>query len=560
MDPKLKKSILFIFLILVTNVVLAQSSYLKIASKTDFENKIIDSIGYTSNHASAKAVFDEFQLVSTKLMKLGYINAELISNNKVNDSTFLIEINLKKRTNFIHIYIGKNSSLKTLSKAFQKSDSITVKISETESYLNTLLNDLETTGYSLAKFKLINFQNKNNSLYAELFLDQGNLRVLNNIVIKGYDKFPESHKKEILRLFKNKTFNQENLGKVYNAFDKFRFVNQIKYPEILFTKDTTKIYVYLEKAKANKFDGYVGVSNDRKNNLELNGYLDLLLVNIMNAGENLSLYWKSDSGNQKTFNLSVEVPYIFKSPIGIKANLNIYKQDSIFQNAKTAIDVGYFFNYNSRLYLGYQSAESSDIQKSNNSTISDYSNSFLTANFEYIKLDKSNFLFPEKTKLSSKIGFGSRYSNFNNYKQFFGNIDISHALQLNDRNSIYLKSRNYYLQSDQYIINELYRFGGINSIRGFNENSLQGNFFSSLLSEYRYLVSQDLYIHSILDYGYFTDATNSKSDNLFGFGFGFGLLTKNGLLNMVYANGSNGNQKIQLSNSIIHLSLKLNLF
>ena len=560
MDPKLKKSILFIFLILVTNVVLAQSSYLKIASKTDFENKIIDSVGYNTKHASAKAVFDEFQLVSTKLMKLGYLNAELISNNKVNNSTFLIEINLKKRTNFIHIYIGKNSSLKTLSKAFQKSDSITVKISETESYLNTLLNDLETTGYSLAKFKLINFQNKNNSLYAELFLDQGNLRVLNNIVIKGYDKFPESHKKEILRLFKNKTFNQENLGKVYNAFDKFRFVNQIKYPEILFTKDTTKIYVYLEKAKANKFDGYVGVSNDRKNNLELNGYLDLLLVNIMNAGENLSLYWKSDSGNQKTFNLSVEVPYIFKSPIGIKANLNIYKQDSIFQNAKTAIDVGYFFNYNSRLYLGYQSAESSDIQKSNNSTISDYSNSFLTANFEYINLDKSNFLFPEKTKLSSKIGFGSRYSNFNNYKQFFGNIDISHALQLNDRNSIYLKSRNYYLQSDQYIINELYRFGGINSIRGFNENSLQGNFFSSLLSEYRYLVSQDLYIHSILDYGYFTDATNSKSDNLFGFGFGFGLLTKNGLLNMVYANGSNGNQKIQLSNSIIHLSLKLNLF
>jgi hypothetical protein len=556
----LKKSILFIFLILVTNVVLAQSSYLKIASKTDFENKIIDSIGYTSNHASAKAVFDEFQLVSTKLMKLGYINAELISNNKVNDSTFLIEINLKKRTNFIHIYIGKNSSLKMLSKAFQKSDSITVKISETESYLNTLLNDLETTGYSLAKLKLINFQNKNNSLYAELFLDQGNLRVLNNIVIKGYDKFPESHKKEILRLFKNKTFNQENLGKVYNAFDKFRFVNQIKYPEILFTKDTTKIYVYLEKAKANKFDGYVGVSNDRKNNLELNGYLDLLLVNIMNAGENLSLYWKSDSGNQKTFNLSVEVPYVFKSPFGIKANLNIYKQDSIFQNAKTAIDVGYFFNYNSRLYLGYQSAESSDIQKTNNSTISDYSNSFLTANFEYIKLDKSNFLFPEKTKLSSKIGFGSRYSNFNNNKQFFGNIDISRTLQLNDRNSIYLKSRNYYLQSDQYIINELYRFGGINSIRGFNENSLQGNFFSSLLSEYRYLVSQDLYIHSILDYGYFTDATNSKSDNLFGFGFGFGLLTKNGLLNMVYANGSNGNQKIQLSNSIIHLSLKLNLF
>lgn len=560
MDPKLKKSILFIILILSTKVVQAQNTYLKIGSAADFENKIIDSVEYNTKHASAKAVFDEFQLVSTKLMKLGYINSELIRNIKINDSTFLFEINLKKRTHFIHIYIGKNSALKSQSNAFQKSDTIRVKISETESYINALLNEFEFKGYSLAKLKLINFQSKNNSLYAELFLDQGNFRVLNNIVIKGYDKFPESHKKEILRLFKNKTFNQENIGKVHNAFDKFRFVNQIKYPEILFTKDTTKIYVYLEKAKANKFDGYIGFSNDKKNKLELNGYLDLLLVNIMNAGENLSLYWKSDSGNQKTFNLDLEVPYVFKSPIGIKANLNIYKQDSLFQNAKTAIDVGYFFNYNSRLYLGYQSTESSDIQNSNNSTIRDYSNSFVTANFELLNINKSNFLFPEKTKLSSKIGFGSRYSNSNNYQQFFANFDISHSLLLNDRNSIYLKSRNYYLQSEQYIINELYRFGGINSIRGFNENSLQGNFFSSILSEYRYLVSPDLYVHSIIDYGYFSDSTNSKSENLLGFGFGFGLLTKNGLLNMVYANGSVGNQNIQLSNSVVHLSLKLNLF
>jgi hypothetical protein len=532
----LKKLFFFIFLILSTNVILAQSTYLKISSAVDFENKIIDSVGYNTKHASTKAMFDEFQLISTKLMKLGYINSELTSKNKVNDSTFLFQIDLKNRTPFIHIYIGRNSNLKLLSNEFQKRDTLIVKISETERYLNSLLNNLESKGYSLAKLKLINFRSKSNVLSAELLLDPGNLRILNNIVIKGYDKFPESHKKELLRLFKNKTFNQENLAKVHTAFEKFRFVNQIKYPEILFTKDTTKIYVYLEKAKANKFDGYIGFSNDKQNNLELNGYLDLALVNIMNAGENLALFWKSDSGNQKTFNLDLEVPYIFKTPIAVKANLNIYKQDSIFQNAKTAIDVGYYFNYNSRLYLGYQSAESSDIQKSNNSSIRDFSNSFVTGNFEFLKLDKSNFLFPEKTKLSSKIGYGSRFSNSTNYQQFFANIDISHTLYLNLKNSIYLKSRNYYLQSDQYIVNELYRFGGINSIRGFNENSLQGNFFTSLLSEYRYLVSRDLYVHSIIDYGFYSDATISKNENLFGFGFGFGLLTKNGLLNMVYAN------------------------
>jgi hypothetical protein len=39
-------------------------------------------------------------------------------------------------------------------------------------------------------------------------------------------------------------------------------------------------------------------------------------------------------------------------------------------------------------------------------------------------------------------------------------------------------------------------------------------------------------------------------------GFGFGLLTKNGLFNIVYANGSTGEQAIKLSSSIVHISFK----
>jgi hemolysin activation/secretion protein len=102
----------------------------------------------------------------------------------------------------------------------------------------------------------------------------------------------------------------------------------------------------------------------------------------------------------------------------------------------------------------------------------------------------------------------------------------------------------------------LQRFGGINSIRGFNENSLQGNVFSSILSEYRYILTSNLYVHSIIDYGYIQDKTTDSSGNLFGLGFGFGLLSKNGLFNLVYANGSTNNQAIKLSNSIVHISFK----
>ena len=554
----MKSTLLLFFIISLSYSTSAQNSYLKISGASELENKTIDSVGYNKKHTNVKAVFEEVQFVSKKLIEQGYIDTELLNNSKVNDSTFLFQIQIGNRTKFIHIYIGVNSPVKSIPNFKSIKDTLVLSIGETEAFLNQTLGNLETSGYSLSKLKLVNFKKIKNYLSAELAITTGNLRKLNDIVINGYNKFPKGHKKEIVRLYKNKIFNQENLKKIYSDFEKFRFVTQTKYPEILFTKDTTKVYVYLEKSKPNKFDGYIGFSNDEKSKLIFNGYLDLLLVNIMNAGEEFSLYWKSDGGNQKTFNLGVEVPYIFKSPIGIKASLNIFKQDSIFQNTRTNIDLGYFFNYNSRLYLGYQSAESSDIQNKNSAIISDYKNSFVTTNYEFVDFQSSNFLFPEKSKISAKFGFGSRNSNLKSYQQFFTTIDLSHSLFLNEKNCINIKSRNYYLQSDQYIINELYRFGGINSIRGFNENSLQANVFSSLLTEYRYVFAPGAYVHSIMDYGYYKDTVNSKSDTLLGLGFGFGLLTKNGLFNIVYANGSLKDQAIKLTNSIVHISFKSN--
>ena len=534
----------------------AQNFYLKISATSTIENRTIDSIGYNSKHPNTKSIIDETQIFSEKLTRLGFIENEIVAYEKINDSTFLCPMRLGKKTDFIHIYVGQNSALASLQLANNSNDTLTIPFNETESFLNQTLSKLERKGYSLAKLKLINFKKNKQALVAELFIDPGKKRQLNDIVIKGYDKFPEGHKKNVRRLYKNTLFNQEILKKIHSDFEKFRFTNQTKYPEILFTKDTTKVYVYLEKSKPNKFDGFIGFSNDKKNNFTLNGYLDLLLVNNLNAGEALTLYWKSNGNEQKTFNIGIELPYLFKSPLGLKANLNIFKQDSTFQNTKTAIDIGYFFNYNTRMYLGYQATASSDIQNLNNSSLNDFTNSFWTSHFELVNFKNDDVLFPEKTKIDLKFGIGARNSNLSLNQQTFINADLKQVFLLDEKNSINIRSQNYYLQSNHYIVNELARFGGINSIRGFNENSLPAHLFTSLLTEYRYKMASTLYINTIIDYGHFKDQTTTSSGNLLGLGFGMGLLTKNGIFNLVYATGSINDQAIKPSNAIVHISFK----
>ena len=566
----------------------AQNFHLKLIGSSISENKVLDSMNYISKHQNIKSITDEINLASEKLSKKGFIEHQLLENTKDNDSSYTAKFSLGERIKSIHIYIGRKIHSPTLSKREgeeteisynsalikdligldKTKDTLLLPYGEIESFLNNTLIKLEQNGFALAKIKLVTIQKKNNSLYAELYFESGQQRELDAIVVQFGESnkkitFPRGHLKQINRKYTNNIFNQDVVRKINDDFSKFGFVNQIKYPEILLTKDTTKVYVYLEKRKSNTFDGFIGFTNTDSKKLVFNGYLDLTLENALKAGEQFTLNWKSDGNNQKTFKASIDLPYLFKSPVGLKAQIYIFKQDSIFQNTKTAIDLGYFVDYSTRIYLGYQSTESSDIQNTNNSSISDYNNSYLTSNLEYSKFDYMNSLFPKKASLSLTFGTGKRTTNgleetLGTNKQTFINLNAMHNFYLNKKNCININYQNYFLKSDSYIINELYRFGGINSIRGFTENSLQASFMTAIITEYRYIISQDLFIHSIMDYGYYQDKSSSNSGNLLGLGIGLGLQTKNGLLKISLANGSTKEQQIKGANSIVTISFKTN--
>src|SRR5690606_24146742 len=185
--------------------------------------------------------------------------------------------------------------------------------------------------------------------------------------------------------------NQEIVNEVSSDIENFPFVTQTRSPEILFTKDSTKIYTYLEKTKPNKFDGFIGFANDEENTkLTFNGYLDLNLINILNSGEKFNLYWRNDGNQQTSFNLGTEMPYWIKTPLGAIANLKIFKQDSTFQNTQLNLDLGYYFSYNKKLYLGYQSINSVDIQSVNSVSLNDFTSKFYTLSFDYVKRNNSD--------------------------------------------------------------------------------------------------------------------------------------------------------------------------
>jgi hypothetical protein len=136
------------------------------------------------------------------------------------------------------------------------------------------------------------------------------------------------------------------VNQIYQDFGKISIHQPKKYPEILFTG--FQRLCIPRKRKSNTFDGFIGFSNNETNKIRLNGYADIKLENILGS-ELLSIYWKSDGNDQKTFN-AIELPYILKSPLGLKLKFN-YLDKTYLSEYKTAIDLSYFANYNTRYYL-----------------------------------------------------------------------------------------------------------------------------------------------------------------------------------------------------------------
>ncbi len=540
----------------------SQNLTLKIVGNNESESNIAHTLNYIKTHTDYKSITLEVDSIRNALFKMGYIENNLEEISKTNDSLFTAKIHLKKKYNTIYIYYNKKdidvSILNLVSnKIFD--DYFTLSFSKIETALNYINSEISKKGYPFSKLKLSNIEIKNKkNLKANLIIDsKEQKRSISNIVLKGYEKFPKSYLKHYLKIKRSQVFNLNEINKKTKLLNDLKFAAQIKPPEVLFSKDSTTLYMYIKKSQSNTFDGFLGFgTNEETNKLEFDGYLNLNLINNLNFGESFRLLYKSDENDQKTFRTDLSLPYLFKSPIGLNLQLQIFKKDSSFTTVNQSVKLHYQLNSRHKIYSGISTIESNNLlNDTSSSNFKDYKTNYYTFAYEYFKPQLNNLLFPVNSKIYLETSFGNRKRSSNTEKQSQINFETFKIINFNNKNSIYLKVNISTLMSDTYIENELFRFGGINSIRGFEENSLLASLYSVLNTEYRYQLNRNIFVHSIIDAAYFENKIANQKEKLFGYGFGFGILTKSGLLKFNYANGKSQNQKFKFSNSKIHLSL-----
>ena len=555
---------IFIYLNIYTaffSVFTAQTLRLTTKSNDSTSQHLIDSINHVKKFKDFKSLQEETRHILQILQKIGCLESELKTVEKYNDSVYIANYHVGPKYTRIKIFYSNEDFTKKelLRYSNEISESyFIIPFENIEHTLNSLNIDKTKNGNTFARVSLKNikaFDSK--TLTANINVSNESKRTIDQILIKGYNQFPESFIKYHAGIKKGMTLENSVLIKKNNELNSLDFVTTTKPPEILFKEDSTTVYFYLKKLKNNNFDGILGFSSGEENQgLTLNGYINLELNNNLNYGEQFSLNYKSDGNEQQNFRVRLSVPYLFKTPLGIETELKIFKRDSTFLTSNQFAKINYQINTKSKAHIGYKSYQSNNLRNESptNLLVEDYKSKFLLTGYSFIK-NQNNILFPIKSMFQINFEIGTKKINSTKESQLRAETLFYYIFNLNLKNSILIKNNSRLLSSDTYLTNELYQFGGINSIRGFNENSIDASFFTVLNTEYRYQFNNNLYLHSIFDIAYFENQNITLREKLYSFGFGIGLQTTSGIIKFGIANGNTENQDFNFSNTKIHVSI-----
>lgn len=544
LNKKRANFLILLCILCVSSEIISQNFTLKLISKNKIENLFLSKIDFKKNHVDTVSIYNEVNNIHKRIKSNGYLLSainKIVQDKKIYTAFFELDQKIDSV-----ILKHKNIPFKILQKFHLNDNEVKIPIRELENILNKITETYDKDGNSFSKIRLKNFTIRNKNLSAEIEITKSEKRKINKLIFKGYQNFPNSFTKNYFNIDNETLFNKKKLEEISKLSKNLDFVTEIKSPETLFTKDSTFVYVYLKRKKGSNFDGLINFSSNENGKLQFNGYLDLTLKNTLNTGESLKLLWNNFGNERQEFSLTTKIPYIFNSKISPELSFSLYKQDSTFLS--TIFNSKMLYNLNSRTKLGitYISENSEKLSERQINNIKTFNNYFFGFQFEY-SIPKNDFFYNDKLKINISPNFGKRNTEDNSSNQFKIETLLSYIWDINLRNSVSVRNKTGYLNSDNFIENELFRIGGANSIRGFNEQSIFTESYTYFNIEYRYLTSQKSYLYSILDLG--KVKLQSKEENLLGIGLGYLFSSKNSIINLSTVLGKNTSQGFDIKNS-----------
>ncbi len=543
------------------------------------KNSIVSKFNYQKKFTSKTLALKEVNNLITTLHHKGYLLANI--DTVIMDSTSLT-VKISENNFYKWAYLKLGNLNPTLASKIGISEKLyfnkAFKYKDVAKSFEKIILYYENNGYPFASVSLDSVIITDNAINAVLNVQKNKLFKIDSVIVMGTAKINNQFLYKYLAIKPNMPYNEEILKSISNKIKQLPFITEKQTQIVRLTNKTNKLLLFLDKKNASQFDGIIGLLPDAiTKKTIITGDVKLKVVNgIFKNGETFDLQWRRLQSQTQDFKGRLIYPYLFGTPVGTDYSLKIYKRDTTFIDINNNIGLQYYFSGLNNFKVFYKQRNTNLISTSNYSLVTTLPE------------------FADITTQSYGVGFTFEKLNyrFNPHKGVALNLNAQTGNRVIKKNpkinelaytNLLLRSTQYQLESDLNIFipiyhnnvlhigtqaasvfgnsaifkNELFRIGGLKTLRGFDEESIYASTYAIYTLEYRFLFAQNSNLLLFTEGAWYENNSGTiyLKDTPISIGAGINFETKAGILSLNYAIGNQFGNGFDPRSGKIHFGL-----
>ena len=446
-----------------------------------------------------------------------------------------------------------------------------------------ILREAENQGYPFATVRLDSAQLHGADIEGRVLLERGPVIVFDSLQIIGNVNIRKRFLTKYLQIYPEQPFSQQRVEEAARRLRQLPYLQLKAEPEVRFARGRARVYLLLEDRTANQFDAIVGILPNPtpgfgQKRVQLTGDVTIALRNIKGGGKGLGLQWRKTDVNSQQLDAQYAHPTFFGTPLELGGTFNLYRQSTLqngFQTLRPRIQITYptarsgrisfFTEWRSSRLLGDPAYDTLTILPDNiDSRFTSYGLDYTWTSLDDPYFPRNGLLASGQASVGSKIISKNTTLNETLYDSLpLRSTQVSAGTRLErytriGRGGVLLtRLRGEALFNQRLFLNDLFRVGGLSTLRGFNELNFYASQYMVGTAEYRQFTSADAYLFAFIDQGYLRRhiETETITNVPTGLGVGLSFRTGAGQFQFVYALGRDNQQKLALNSGKIHFGI-----
>jgi outer membrane protein assembly complex protein YaeT len=393
-----------------------------------------------------------------------------------------------------------------------------------KSDIDLVLALYEQRGYPFAKISIgsisphFDTASHSGKLDIQLVVEEGRRARIGKILVTGNATTDANVITRELRLTTGFFYNADQLAAARSRVERLGFFESVSEPELYLENDSTvAIVLRVKEASTSAIDGVLGY-NPPQNTTEsgyISGLVDLGFRNISGTGRNASLHYERQNQTSQTLEVHYLEPWLFGYPINIALGFLQLQQDTTFTRTSGTGDLSLALSQDITL-IGNLAIDRVIPSDQPNMPFSAYDSRTITTGLSVSVDTRDNSIAPR----SGILGLlGASYG----VKAIYGPaefIDSSTPASIG-LSTLMLDASGYHTLFNSRVVgaiglharsitafggaldqSDLFRIGGIYTIRGYREQALLASRYAYSNIELRLMTSDLSYLFSFFDVGY----------------------------------------------------------